>query len=933
MTYRETCVLLPCHSLEDFPMHHEGEAADGLLSAWTALWHPALLATTGLAPRWQRGDNPPTQLSDLLILVPGVSQKELPTDFAQRAAQEGAFLIAGDFPRDELLHRALEPVADLAQRLDEDLVADFLALGYCYLQVELLTRQMRYSTNLDELHFFKQVVAGAQAAAAGDVPTARDHLSSCFNLLAQERDHYYAVDVYVLDLTLVAPTTLGSPLEAQLAPKIPVNLLLNGELLTAMRVHAPDCLTAIKRGLQDGYVGLVGGEVAEHSAALQSCETVLNQLRQGLSVFQQQLGQRPKVYGRRRYGVSVLYPQLLGRLGYVGALHTALEDGQYPEGSQLKIRWEGPDRCAIDAISRAPLDATRPATFLALASKLGETMDMDHVATICLAHWPQRVCTWYHDLRRIARYGSMLGKFVTVDDYFRDTDYPGQTEQFKADQYRSPCLQQAVARRDVDPISSTVRYWHRRCLLAAQQAQDLLATAVGRYPVDTTSALIDEVDAGIGGTVAEDLDQRLAASQQRATRQFAEFLPRGTGPLETGYLVINPASHVRRAALDLSGLPSLPADSPPIYAADHRSAHKHVVVDVPPMGFAWITGAASRKPPRAEQRLLAEEGRLFNEFLEAHVNPTTGALQGLYEYEKRGNRLSQQLALRFPRHAPPVKRPATYTTMAADRVAVTAASAVLGEITVEGRLLDPRGETAATFRQRYRVWRGSRVLQLTIDLDPCTQLTDDPWNSYFCCRWAWANDTATLWRGVNQLRERGEAKRLEAPNYIDIDDDGRHTTLLTGGLPFHRRSDARMLDSILIVAGERARSFELGIGVNLKYPLQESLAFMTPLPTQKIEAPAVSGAASSWLFHIDSRNVLATAWMPLLEEGQVVGFRVRLLETAGRAARAKLQSCYPITVARRRDFVGENMGSCPLEKGAAVVEVSANCWIEVEARW
>ncbi len=810
MTYRETCVLLPCHSLEDFPLHHEEEEADGLLSAWTALWHPALLATTGSAPTWQRGDNPPTQLSNMLILAPGVSQKELPTGFPQRATQEGAFLIEGNLPRDEILRQALQPLADLAQRIDADLVADFLALGYCYLQVELLTRQMRYSTHLDELHFFKLVVAGAQAAAAGDVPAARDQLTACFDLLAQERDHYYAVDAYLLDLTLLAPSTLGPTLLQQLAPGVPVNLILNGELITAMRRDAPDSLAAIKRGLQEGSVGLVGGELAEQCSPLHSCETVLNRLRKGLELFQQQLGQRPKVYGRRRYGVSVLYPQLLGRLGYVGALHTALGEGQYPEGSQLKIRWEGPDHCAIDAISRPPLDAARSATFLSLASKLGETMDVDHVATICVAHWPGRVCTWYHDLRRIARYGNMLGKFVTVDDYFRDTDYPGQTEQFKADQYRSPYLQQAVTRQAMDPISTSVRYWRRRCLLAAQQAQDMLLTAVTKRHIDTTSALIDEVDACADGAALDDLDQRIEESQRQATQQFAEFVPRGTGPTETGYLVVNPASHVRRAALDLPELPSLPAVSSPIYAVDKQATHKHVVVDVPPMGFAWITGATPPQPVPRASRPLAEEGRLLNEFLEVHVNPTTGAMQGLFEYEKRGNRLSMQLALRTPSRGANTKRPAIYSVMAADRVAVTAASTVLGEITVEGRLLNRSGEKQATYRQQFRVCRGSRVLQLSIELDPLMQLRGDPWNSYYCCRFAWANESAILWRSVNQLRERAEAKRLEAPNYIDIDDDGRHTTLLTGGLPFHRRTDARMLDSLLIVAGERARTFEHG---------------------------------------------------------------------------------------------------------------------------
>ena len=29
MKYRENIILLPCHSLEDFPLHHEGDDAQG----------------------------------------------------------------------------------------------------------------------------------------------------------------------------------------------------------------------------------------------------------------------------------------------------------------------------------------------------------------------------------------------------------------------------------------------------------------------------------------------------------------------------------------------------------------------------------------------------------------------------------------------------------------------------------------------------------------------------------------------------------------------------------------------------------------------------------------------------------------------------------------------------------------------------------------
>ena len=271
--------------------------------------------------------------------------------------------------------------------------------------------------------------------------------------------------------------------------------------------------------------------------------------------------------------------------------------------------------------------------------------------------------------------------------------------------------------------------------------------------------------------------------------------------------------------------------------------------------------------------------------------------------------------------------------MAADQVRVTAASTVMGEITTTGRLLGRRGNTLAKYEQRYRVWRGSRVLELEVQLDPRADLADDPWNSYFCCRLAWANESALLWRGVNQLRERAEAKRFEAPNYIDIDDNGRHTTLLTSGLPFHRRSDLRMLDTLLIVKGESARSFRLGIGVNLSYALQESIAQMIPPSAVQVTAPAPVGPSSSWLFHIDSRNVTATAWAPLVEEGVVTGFIVRVLETAGRSARTRIQSCHDIVSAERRDFMGRGTGACAVEKGAAVVELGANEWAEVVARW
>ena len=53
-------------------------------------------------------------------------------------------------------------------------------------------------------------------------------------------------------------------------------------------------------------------------------------------------------------------------------------------------------------------------------------MSLDRTATVVFAHWPGRSCCWYDDLRRIAAYGSVLGKFSTMTGYFDETVAAGE---------------------------------------------------------------------------------------------------------------------------------------------------------------------------------------------------------------------------------------------------------------------------------------------------------------------------------------------------------------------------------------------------------------------------------------------------------------------------------------------------------------------------
>ena len=207
MNLEETIILLPCHSLEDFPVYLEGDDADNLLAAWSATWHPSLLSTAAGTPKWHRADQPPEQLAGRVIFIPKVSEPLMPVGWIQRARDGGAAVICNLQDRDAMISAAIEQTLDKPAAVDEALAADFLALGVSYLLVELLTRQMRYMSNLDEVHFAAETLKAAEAAAGGLAEQARQHLRTCFDVLTEARERFYPVDCYMLDLTLVAAVT------------------------------------------------------------------------------------------------------------------------------------------------------------------------------------------------------------------------------------------------------------------------------------------------------------------------------------------------------------------------------------------------------------------------------------------------------------------------------------------------------------------------------------------------------------------------------------------------------------------------------------------------------------------------------------------------------------------------------------------------------
>jgi len=923
MKFDEVSLLLPCHSLEDFPTHAEGEQAEGLLAAWSALWHPALLAHTGKMPTWHRADSPPDSLAGRIIVIPPNCEPLLLAGWVSRAISEGAHVVRKLHRRQEIVAAALAGL-DEQPAVDPELVADFLALGFGYLSVELLTRQMRYMSNIDEVHMQNETLAAARACVAGDDEGTRRHLKNAFEVLVEARERFYPVDAYLIDLTLVAPTTVGEALERQLQQDAPQNVLLSGETLERMASAAPGTLTALRMALDHKTVSLVGGDQRELELPLLPIEEVLAELRAGVKTFAQHAGQPPQVYGRRRFGLSPVLPQILTRLGFIGAIHCTLDDGRFATATQSKTRWEGLDHSAIEALARLPLDAAKSEIFLGLPRAVGESMDRDHVATVILAHWPGQVSDFYRDLWRMAAYGPVLGKFITLDDYFAHTTSAGELTKFKADGYRSPYLRQAVARRDTQPLSRT----------ADEHALD--ARRVAAESLETLADLLKAPAAQASSGPPETLEAAAARQEQAAARMVAALAPGAHSAPQQAQL-LNPLSFDRRVVVDVSSLSSLPAVGGAIVAAQESGGKKWIVADVPGMGFCHVR-PATVVPPKKKPKPIAAEHSLANEHLRVEISATTGGLHSIHDLNQRGNRLSSQIALRKP---PPRPKPgelwrdpeegAEYSSMVADSLEIAENGPAVGAIVTRGRLVDAEGKRLAGYTQRYQLAAGSRVIVIDTELEIDHEPKGDPWETYYAARFAWSDEGADLSRAVSMAVVPTDARQFETPHLVELRTERTRTAILTGGLPYHRRSGGRMLDTLLIVPGETRRRFRYAIGVELRHPMEQALALLNPIVATPATLPD-KGPEAAWLFRLNARNCIATHWSVIHDAGRVAGFRARILETEGIATRLKLNALFELQSARQVDFLGQTLAELPVNRDDVTIDAAPFEWIEIEAR-
>ncbi len=464
--------LIPYDAKEP-PANLDDKLAQASWCAASALWHPSLLARAAELPILEPIETPSAPAPKEVRVVAAGALDRLPSGYRTQVEDAGAILLESGTDRAALIAQIQEHLGAVGtpETSDDsgmiDLAHDFLALGAARWLLRDLASAMGHEGAINLQALTREILAGADAWQACDRTTAVNRLRAGFEVLTQARERFYPVDAYLIDLCLLDPALPGGVLAGPLGTHVAISFVAPGLAIENQGSRDPAAMERLRQAITDGWVDVAGGSYGEAENLILPLESNLWQLRRGSEAYRAHLDDRNvETVARRRFGLFTQLPQIAKRFGFRYALHLGFDAGRFPIRSEVKRLWESPDGSSLETLLRPPLAADRPSQGLFVAWRLAATMRNDHVATLPLVHWPSPVATWYDDFRRGATYSPVLGRWVTLNDYFHLTDRPYETFRPDPDSYQSPYLAQAVATRDPEPISRLARH-HRLCAPAS----------------------------------------------------------------------------------------------------------------------------------------------------------------------------------------------------------------------------------------------------------------------------------------------------------------------------------------------------------------------------------------------------------------------------------------------------------------------------------
>lgn len=968
--YSAIYMLFPGHSLEDFPTHLTGTSAACLLNTASLAWHPRCLVSSLSMPQWHRCDAFPPSLEGALLFIPEFCRDRLPPEGSEpppvdpipayRKMFIGADRTQSLRDLDRLLDSEPSKWSNQGPR-NPSRLADFFALGYATLQTLLLTKQLRYTCQLDFVRLFADAQLAATCSLDGDDAGTQAALARCFDQLLEEKNRYYPTAAQILDLSVI-PSKMGlAEVQKQLSVGHKINLLVTGAQLDDWRSESPEEATNFFESVDSSEQCLLGGIWQEFPEPLMPFTSWLVQWEAGQEIFRQLLSTPPNVYARLRGNLHAGWPQVLREWNYSGALHCSFSGRAVPRSSFDYVEWQSASLDSIPALTRPPLDANAPETFLQLAVRCGEQIDASHQATAILAHQANRYSDWFQDLCIVNRYGDLLGRWATAAEILESLYNPGYSDTFKYDDYREDFLSEPGSKTPFSRTRDLRQYWQNAQKIACLQRLEFMIPCIsGKRPAQVTDwsrlsrhndqLAFDRDRLKLETTGQWPLDLReLAESLNHIGDQMARSIRDLLQQRQSlkgdvaGWLLINLVAavrhcqwdQVRRIQVPLLGQPAAdtvglanPIDvetKPRQTEPKETEPLSHARIEVPSFGFSQIPGPLNVPVATRDSRpaMVWQQG-LRNEFFEVEMDATSGGIRAVRYYQKRGNLLSQRLTACLESDSSELSWRVTDFRLE-QPTAQLAQALTRGELWQADRCL-------ATYQQQTLVRRGTRQIEIRGSLTPQIKLTGSPWLNYFGSQIAWNDETSPRFREIHNHRQPLQLQRFSAPQAIEIEDTLSTIAILTQGHYWHRQTSERILDTLLAVPGDAETHFRLLLAIDEPHAVTlshqeqtEILAIPMAMTAQRAAFRFVEVAPQSiQLLRIDPRYD---------EHARFQGADVWLRETEGRYSDVCLSAPRVLKSAWRLSLAGELIQSLPVQEDRVRFELQPFGITRIQWQW
>lgn len=885
MSARELILLSPYRVPAQNSLSLSNEDTAAFLNGYTALWHPAVMAGADNPPKIASSYDYEQPSAGHIYAVPETPPLMLPDDWDQRVTAAGAVAFRATPDRAATLENLKKSLSAASAAFpdngllttDQRQLASFFAIGFGFLMVNALFEAMEHENLLVTVDLWQDVQQAVEKLKAGDVEGCRQHLKTAADRLQSGREILYPSPTYILDICLLDERRLGEPLPAAFARDMPINLVGPVALLEKLGREHPERLAAFRERLPNDKLEICSGPYVEREDALLPVEAQLWNLLKGARAFQELLGSELRVYGRQRFAAHPQMPMFLSNAGIGKALLLSFDNGVLPNYKSAVVHWPSPDGKQVEAFVRAPFAADTPQTYFHLAHYLKQSIRQDQAATLAILHKDKPASPWYEDWLELTGFVPVLGQWFPLGKYFSEAMAGEYVSAASADDFHSDYLEERTNAKSAEPVGWFAKQARqRRRLDTAWTLAGIYRGLAGKSDVARFDERLTKIEDRLEATGSADADRELAEAQEQIVQALAGRLLSRAKEERPGYLLLNPCSFIRRVGLEMDDIKTpLPIEGP-VKACQIDGGKAKLVVEVPPLGFAWFPKSGPPgTPPMKEKMRLADEKAVRNEFFEAEVDPLTGGLKALRDHRLRINRLGQQLLFN------------PGSKMRATEVKVTSTGPALGEVISSGSVLGEQDQVLARFRQRYRAWLGRPVLELRIEITPEQPPAGYPWHAYFAARFAWGDERVQLLRGVNGMGYISTHTRPEAADFMELRLGQHKTSLFLGGLPFHQRQGPRMLDVILVPEGETTQVFELALGVEREHLMHTAQGMVTPVPILATAKGPPHVGAAGWLFHLDAPNLVLASMRPLPEGAD--GVTCRFLEVNNHGGPAELR--------------------------------------------